>query len=137
MKTRPAWPAVALTATLSLSAIAQTAAPAAKAAQNRSDVPAELRWDFSPIYPNWDAWEAGMREMAAKIEAFAALKGTLKNGADAVLKAYLAFDEIGKLQDRLYRYPELQRDVDTRDQAVAARFQRVGALFSKFDTASA
>jgi oligoendopeptidase F len=137
MKTRPAWPAVALTATLSLSAIAQTAAPAAKAAQNRSDVPAEFRWDFSPIYPNWDAWEAGMREMAAKIEAFAALKGTLKNGADAVLKAYLAFDEIGKLQDRLYRYPELQRDVDTRDQAVAARFQRVGALFSKFDTASA
>ena len=35
----------------------------------------------------------------------------------------------------LYRYPQLQRDVDTRDQAVAGRFQRVSAVFAKFDTA--
>jgi oligoendopeptidase F len=128
---------MALTTALTLSAIAQTPAPAAKAPRARSDIPAEFRWDFSPIYPSWDTWEAGMREMEAKIDAFVALKGTLKNGPDAVLKAYAAFDEIGKLQYRLYRYPQLQRDVDTREQAVAGRFQRVGALFSKFDTATA
>jgi oligoendopeptidase F len=128
---------MAFTTALTLSALAQTSAPAAKAPRARSDIPAEFRWDFSPIYPNWDAWEAGMREMETKTDAFAALKGTLKNGPDAVLKAYAAFDEIGKLQYRLYRYPQLQRDVDTREQAVAGRFQRVGALFSKFDTATA
>jgi oligoendopeptidase F len=128
---------MAFTAALTLSAVAQTAAPAAKAPRPRSEIPAEFRWDFSPIYPNWDAWEAGMRDMDARIDAFAALKGTLKNGPDAVLKAYVAFDEIGKLQYRLYRYPQLQRDVDTREQAVAGRFQRVGALFAKFDTATA
>ncbi|HEY6510939.1 MAG TPA: oligoendopeptidase F [Burkholderiaceae bacterium] len=127
----------ALAATLTLAAFAQPASTTAKAPRERSEIPAEFRWDFSAIYPSWDAWEAGMREMEAKTEAFAALKGTLKNGPDAVLKAYLAFDEIGKLQYRLYRYPQLQRDVDTRDQAVAGRFQRVGALFSKFDTATA
>ena len=54
-----------------------------------------------------------------------------------MLKAYQSFDEIGKLQYRLYRYPQLQRDVDTRDQAVAGRFQRMSAVFAKFDTASA
>jgi len=137
MKISFAWPVMALTAALTFSAIAQTPTPAAKASRNRSEIPAEFRWDFSPIYPNWDAWATGMREMEAKTDAFAALKGTLRNGPDAVLKAYLAFDEIGKLQDRLYRYPQLQRDVDTRDQAVAGRFQRVGALFSRFDTAAA
>jgi len=118
-------------------AVAQATSPTAKAARERSEIPAEFRWDFSPIYPHWDAWEAGMREMEAKTDAFAALKGSLSRGPDAVLKAYLAFDEIGKLQYRLFRYPQLQRDVDTRDQAVAARFQRVGALFAKFDTATA
>ena len=137
MNNRFAWPAMALMAATTFSAIAQTATPAAKAPRNRGEIPAEFRWDFSPIYPNWDAWEGGMREMDGKIDAFAALRGTLKNGPDAVLKAYLAFDEIGKLQYRLYRYPQLQRDVDTRDQAVAGRFQRVNALFAKFDTATA
>ena len=43
-----------------------------------------------------------------------------------MLKAYQSFDEIGKLQYRLYRYPQLQRDVDTRNQTVAGRFQRMG-----------
>lgn len=129
-------PVAALMAAVTFSAVAQAATPAAKP-RNRSDIPAEFRWDFSPIYPNWDAWEAGMREMETKADAFAKLKGSLSHGPDAVLKAYVAFDEVGKLQYRLYRYPQLQRDVDTRDQAVAGRFQRVAALFSKFDTATA
>lgn len=70
------------------------------------------------------------------MEAFAKLKGTLAQGPAAVLKAYRDFDDIGKQQYLVYRYPQLQRDVDTRDQAMAGRFQRVGAVFAKFDTAT-
>jgi oligoendopeptidase F len=104
---------------------------------NRAEIPAQYRWDFTAIYPNWAAWEAGMAEMQVKMDAFAALKGTLKNGAPAVLKAYQAFDEIGMMQYKVYRYPSLQRDTDTRDQEVAGKFQRVGAIFAKFGTATA
>ncbi len=118
-------------------AIAEAQTQAKPTTRNRSEIPAEFRWDFSPIYPSWDAWEAGMKEMDARTDAFARLKGTLKNGPEAVLKAYQAYDEVGKLQYRVYRYPQLQRDVDTREQAVAGRFQRVGAAFAKFDTATA
>ena len=122
---------------LAAAAVTLTPPPAASAPRNRADVPAEFKWDFSAIYPGLDAWEAGMRDMQQRMDAFAKLQGTLKNGPDAVLTAYQAFDEIGKLQYRLYRYPQLQRDVDTRDQAVSGRFQRVGALFAKFDVATA
>ena len=103
----------------------------------RAEIPAQYRWDFTAIYPNWAAWEAGMADMQVKMDAFAALKGTLKNGAPAVLKAYQAFDEIGMMQYKVYRYPSLQRDTDTRDQEVAGKFQRVGAIFAKFGTATA
>jgi oligoendopeptidase F len=128
--------ALTLAAATSMNAVlAQTSTK--PATRNRAEIPAEFRWDFSPIYKSWDAWEAGMKDMEAKMDAFAALKGTLKNGPDAVLKAYRAYDEIGKLQYLLYRYPQLQRDVDTRDQGVAGRFQRVGAVFAKFDAATA
>ncbi|TCP02673.1 oligoendopeptidase F [Rubrivivax gelatinosus] len=121
-------------AAVSMAATAMAAKPASRV---RAEIPAQYRWDFSPIYANWDAWEAGMREMDQRIDAFARLQGTLKNGPDAVLAAYRAYDEIGQLQYRIYRYPQLQRDTDTRDQNVAGRFQRVGALFAKFDAASA
>lgn len=78
-----------------------------------------------------------MAAMGKKMEAFAALKGSLAQGSAAVLKAYQGYDEIGVLQYKVYRYPQLQRDVDTRNQEMAAKFQRVGAIFAKFGTATA
>jgi len=103
----------------------------------RAEIPAEYRWDFSAIYPGWPAWEADMQRMESLMAQFAKLQGTLEGGPAALLTAYQAYDEIGKLQYRLYRYPQLQRDVDGKDQAVAGRFQRVTALFAKFDATTA
>ena len=123
--------------TLALAAMLATTAQAQRPeTRNRADIPAPYRWDFSPIYPSWDAWEQGLKTMEAKMDAFAKLKGTLSQGPAAVARAYTAYDEIGKLQYLTYRYPQLQRDVDMRDQAVAGRFQRIGAVFAKFDAAT-
>ena len=124
-----------------LMSAADTAAPAAKpdlkpSTRDRAAIAPEFKWDFSSIYPSWEAWEGGMADMKTKMDAFAALKGTLKEGPAALLKAYRLFDEIGILQYRVYRYPQLQRDTDTRDQAVNGRMQRVQALFAEFGTAT-
>ena len=118
-------------------AIAGHAIAAKPETRVRADIPAKYRWDFAPIYPSWEAWDAGMKEMETKMDAFAALKGSLAKGPEAVLKAYNAYDEIGMLQYKVYRYPQLQRDVDTRNQEIAGKFQRVGAVFAKFGTATA
>ncbi|WP_043587438.1 oligoendopeptidase F, partial [Geminisphaera colitermitum] len=107
------------------------------ATRDRAQIGSDYKWDFSPIYPNWEVWEADVKKMEAQTGAFAGLKGTLKEGAEAVLRAHRLFDEIGMLQYRLFRYPQLQRDVDTRDQAVAGRLQRVQAVFARFGTATA
>lgn len=103
----------------------------------RAEIPVEYKWDFSAIYPDWTAWEAAMKDMDAKMDAYAARKGTLASGPQALLEASLASDQIGKEAYKLYRYPQLQRDVDMRNQEIAGRFQRVGALFAKFGTATA
>jgi oligoendopeptidase F len=126
---------VAMTASLATGAVA--AGSMKPATQNRTDISADYQWDFSPIYANWAAWEAGMKDIDSRIAEFAKLKGTLKNGPDAVLKAYQAFDALGKLQYRAYGYTALQRDIDTRNQDISGKFQRVRALFAKMGTATA
>jgi oligoendopeptidase F len=120
-----------------LAAVGLHAEAAQPATRNRAEIPAQYRWDFSAIYPGWEAWEAGMKDLEAKMDAFAALKGSLAQGPAQLLKAYRALDEIGILQYRVYRYPQLQRDTDTRVQDVAGKFQRVTALFAKFGTITA
>jgi oligoendopeptidase F len=105
--------------------------------RNRAEIPAQYKSDFSQIYPNWAAWEAALKDMEAKMDAFSAMKGSLKDGPVAVLKAYQAFDEIGMMQDKVYLYTALQRDVDLRNQDIGGKFQRVGAVQAKFGTATA
>ena len=119
---------------LSLALAAQANTEAKPTTLKRAEIATQYKWDYSPIYKSWDAWTAAMTEMEAKMDAFAALKGTLKNGPAAVLKAHKAFDEIGIMQYRVYRYPQLQRDTDTRDQDVSAKYQRVNAVFARFGT---
>ncbi len=114
-----------------------TVAPAKPTTRVRDEIPAQYRWDFTPIYASWEAWDAGMKEMEARMDEFAALKGSLASGPAAVLKAYKLYDVIGMIQYRVYRYPQLQRDVDTRNQTIAGKFQRVGVVFAKFGTATA
>ena len=119
--------------TILTSALVVAAKPATR---NRSEIPAEYKWDVSSIYHDWMAWEEGMKTLDAKIAEFAALKGTLAQGAQAVLRAYRLNDDIGMLQYKVYGYTHLQRDVDTRNQDVSARYQRVQALFAKLGTAT-
>ncbi|MBW7894159.1 MAG: oligoendopeptidase F [Opitutaceae bacterium] len=107
------------------------------ATRDRAQVPDEYKWNFGTIFPDWTAWEAAMKEMEAKMAEYAALKGTLSQGPEAVLKAHLLGDEIGMLSYKVYCYTSLQRDVDLRNQEIAARFQQVRALFAKFGTATA
>lgn len=128
---------IAVTGALCAAAVSTAALAAKPTTRNRAEIPAEFRWDFAAIYPSWEAWEGDMKRLDTRMDGFIALKGTLGEGAAQLLKAYQDYDEIGKLQYRLYRYPQLQRDVDTRDQAVAARFQRFAAVSAKFDTGSA
>ena len=128
---------ILFTSAVGVASIALVGAAVAKPeARVRDEIPAKYRWDFAAIYADWAAWEAGTREMEAKMDAFVKLKGTLASGPDALLKAYRMFDEIGILQYKVYRYPQLQRDVDTRNQDVSGRFQKVGAIFAKFGTAT-
>lgn len=104
--------------------------------KNRTEIPADYKWDFAPIFPSWEAWEAAIAEMEVKMDAYAALKGTLSQGPAALLKAHLLYDEIGQLQYKVFRYPQLQRDTDLRNNEISGRLQRVQAIFAKFGTAT-
>ena len=71
---------LALTTALCAAVVSNAAVASKPATRNRADIPSEYRWDFSAIYPDWAAWEAGMKEMDARMDAFGAFKGTLAQG---------------------------------------------------------
>jgi len=97
----------------------------------RDRVPANSKWDLLTLYPNWTAWEVGCQQLDAKVKTFAGLKGTLARGAPNLLRACELNDEIGALQQRLFRYVQLQSDVNTADEDLQVRMRRVQEALRK------
>ena len=102
-----------------------TAVSSRVAAAPRDHIPASFKWNLLTLYPDWTAWEEGIRQLEVKVKAFAGLKGTLVGGARHLLRACELNDEIGALQQRLFRYVQLQSDANTADEDLQVRMRRM------------
>lgn len=113
----------------------QTAA-AASPTRRREDIPPQFKWNLEDIFQTWESWESAYASLERKIDEYAALKGSLSQGAAALRHAFELADEIGQLEYRVWYYPSLRYDEDQRDNAVNARKQRVQILFAKLAQAA-
>jgi oligoendopeptidase F len=102
----------------------------------RADIPSQFKWDLGDIFPDWAAWDAGYRELDRCIDEFAALRGTLASGPEAVLTAFRLNDELGQLAQRVWYFASLHYDEDQRDNDANARKQQVQLVLAKSSQAS-
>ncbi len=102
----------------------------------RDEIDPRFRWDLNEIFDDWDGWQQAYDQLAAKIDRFAAIKGTLADGPAALLEALELEDDIGRISYRVWFFPSLKHDEDQRDNAVNARRQQVQILFAKASQAS-
>jgi oligoendopeptidase F len=112
------------------------AAPAPARTRNRAEISTAHKWNLDDIYTDWSAWDAARAELDAAISEYAALKGTLGQGADRLLAAMRLNDRLGPLAYKVYFYPSLKYDEDQRDNDVNARKQQIQALLARWQQAT-
>jgi oligoendopeptidase F len=103
----------------------------------REEIPERYRWDLTAICTSPDEWQAGYQRLDAAIAGFVARRGTLGSGADALLDAFRAMDDMGALSYRVWYYASLRYDEDQRNNEQNARRQQVQILFARQQQASA
>ncbi len=128
--------ALGMTLTLVL-ALAAGMAQAGPNTLNRDSIPDKYKWDLSQIYTDWTAWEQGLTRLQQLMDEYAALKGSLAGGPQAILKASKVSDELGMLAYKVYQYASLNSAQDTRDNSASGRIQQVQIAFAKFGIATA
>jgi oligoendopeptidase F len=112
-------------------------APAAPQLRDRSAIPDRFKWNLNDIFADWGEWQRAYEELETKIGAYAALQGTLAQGADRLLAAMALSDDIGQLTYKVWYFASLKYDEDQRDNQINARRQQVQILFAKASQASA
>jgi oligoendopeptidase F len=102
----------------------------------REAIPARYTWDLTPICRDWEEWSRAYAELEGRIEAFKQFQGTLAEGADRLLAAFRAMDEMGALSYRVWYYASLQYDEDQRNNDINGKRQQVQILFARQQQAS-
>src|SRR5438046_1774389 len=93
--------------------------------QERDQIPDRFKWDLTRIFADWGAWQQAYQTLDEKIGAFAALQGSLKQGAATLLAALRLRDEIGQLEYKVWYFASLAYDQDQRDNGANAKRQEV------------
>ena len=112
-------------------------APAAPSQRTRDQIEDRFKWNLSHIFPDWEAWQRGYDELDRKISQYAALQGTLKQGAEQLLRALTLADELGQLEYKVWYFPSLKYDEDQRDNTINGKRQQVQILAAKGSQAMA
>ena len=103
----------------------------------RDAIPARYKWDLSSICKTWEEWQAAYKKLDRAIGGFGVYQGTLARGAERLLAAFKAMDEMGALSYRVWYFAALHYDEDQRNNEINARRQQVQILFAKQQQASA
>ena len=87
----------------------------------RAEIPVEETWNLESIFPNVEAWEAGLKETQALIPGIADFQGKLSEGPEKLLIAFKAVETLQRNAMKVMVYAMLGSSADTTDQASLAR----------------
>lgn len=103
----------------------------------RDEIDDRFKWRVEDIYEDWSAWEKDLQSVRGLMDEFVAYKGRLNEGPEVLVKTHQLSDQIGMTAYKLYRFPQLQFDVDQRNNAIQSRLQQVQNLFAEYGTRTA
>ena len=103
----------------------------------RQEQQVENTWRLEDIYENEDLFSQDAERLDARMDQFAGLQGTLKDGSEALLKVMQLYEEMNQIFEKLYVYANQRNHEDTANtkyqkmsgemNIVAARLSQVTA----------
>ena len=99
----------------------------------RSEIKQEYKWNLSDIYENYSAWEKDFEKVSELKKELAGFKGQFGNEGK-LLEFFQKQEEMDKISYKLYRYPQLGRDLNSSDKEAVEHLQKVQFLFAEIST---
>ena len=99
----------------------------------RDNIGQEYKWNLSDIYENYSAWEKDFEKVGELKGELAKFKGQFGNEGK-LLEFFQKQEEMDKISYKLYRYPQLARDLNSSDKEAVEHLQKIQFLFAEIST---
>lgn len=100
----------------------------------RSEIDQEYTWDLESIFLTNDDWENSFTRLEQELPELEALKGTLAQSGQALLKVLQARDGLFEALETLFVYASMRKDEDTTNSKYQGMFDRAMQLYVRATT---
>ena len=103
---------------------------------SRESIDNKYKWNLSDIYANWESWEKDLENLKEIIKEIP----TFETGITADEKKFIELikleEKIQRMIDKLYLYPYMLRDLDSKDVVAAEKMQIIEHIYSEYSVIS-
>lgn len=94
-------------------------------------------WNLDDIYPSWEAWEQDFQKMKRNMEIIPSYQGKIHNSRENFVELTKLEENLSRLVDKLYLYPYLKKDLNSKDEIASMKLQEMESIFTDFGVKTA
>lgn len=95
------------------------------------------QWNLEDIYPSWEAWESDFIIMKQEMSLFPSYQGKIHTRKEDFIALTQLEEKLSRLVDKLYLYPYLMKDLNSKDELASTKLQEMESIFTEFGVKTA
>ena len=99
----------------------------------REKIEQRYKWNLKDIYENYDSWNRDLERIKGLQKDLVKYKGSFSS-EEKLLEFLKKQEELDKIAYKLYRYPQLAKDLNSLDKEAVESLQKIQFLFSEIST---
>lgn len=102
----------------------------------RNEVPEELKWDLSRVFPSDEAWEKEYDTLVQEVNNLSSWDGKIIESGTSLYECLNQIYDISRRLEKVYVYATMSSDVDTSNTHYLGYSAKVGTLAAQFTSAT-
>ncbi len=104
--------------------------------ESRTDIPAEYKWDLTPIFNTKEDWEKSRDDLKSQLSQIEQFRGRVMESSETLAETLLFTTGLQERLRKLSCYASLSSDEDTRVSLFQGMKQEVSQIYSDFAAAA-
>ena len=103
---------------------------------SRESIDNKYKWNLSDIYANWESWEKDLENLKEIIKEIPTFETSITADEKKFIELIKLEEKIQRMIDKLYLYPYMLRDLDSKDVVSAEKMQIIEHIYSEYSVIS-
>ena len=98
----------------------------------RDEIDQKYKWNLTDYYENWEAWDRELSEVKELMKKVPEYKGKIRYSCEKFIELIKLEEELNRRAEKLYVYPYMLKDLNSKDEVASIKMQEIQALFTQY-----